>query len=73
MLTRAEQNLLRMQGKLTTDAPVTTTTTDAETVIPRNVMAIKWRAEQADAASTIKDDALVLSRAELQLRKLQGK
>lgn len=72
MLTRAEQNLLRMQGKLTTDAPVTTTT-DAETVIPRNVMAIKWRAEQADAASTIKDDAPVLSRAELQLRKLQGK
>ncbi|MCA7557061.1 hypothetical protein LE048_21930, partial [Escherichia coli] len=59
-------NLLRMQGKST----VTTTTTDAETVIPRNVMAIKWRAEQA---TTIKDDAPVLSRAEMQLRKLQGK
>lgn len=66
MLSRAEQNLLRMQGKST----VTTTTTDAETVIPRNVMAIKWRAEQT---TTIKDDAPVLSRAELQLRKLQGK
>lgn len=65
MLSRAEQNLLRMQGKSTV-----TTTTDAETVIPRNVMAIKWRAEQT---TTIKDDAPVLSRAELQLRKLQGK
>ncbi|HBN1669715.1 hypothetical protein [Escherichia coli] len=64
MLSRAEQNLLRMQGKLTVN------TTDAETVIPRNVMAIKWRAEQT---TTIKDDAPVLSRAELQLRKLQGK
>lgn len=68
MLSRAEQNLLRMQGKSTGDAAVNTT--DAETVIPRNVMAIKWRAEQATA---IKDDAQVLSRAEMQLRKLQGK
>lgn len=64
MLSRAEQNLLRMQGKSTVN------TTDAEAVIPRSVMAIKWRAEQT---TTIKDDAPVLSRAEMQLRKLQGK
>ncbi len=70
MLSRAEKNLLRMQGKLVADA---VNSTDAEAVIPRSVMAIKWRAEQADAANTIKDAAPVLSRAEMQLRKLQGK